>query len=45
MNLYNYYTNDEIVEICTYYGQIKDNLTYNMIALLIERYENEISND
>ena len=41
MNLYNYYTNDEIIEICAYYGQIKDNLSYNMIALLVEKYENE----
>ena len=44
MNYEDYYTENEIVNICAYYGQIKENLTYNMIALLIEKFENEICN-
>ena len=42
MNLYEYYTKDQIKDICLYYGQFYDNLTYNMRALLIEKYENEM---
>ena len=42
MNYENFYTQNEIENICLYYGQIKENLTYNMIALLIEKFENEI---
>jgi len=41
MNFYNYYTKTQINNICCYYGQIMENLSYNQIALLIERYENE----
>ena len=42
MKYEDYYTENEIINICAYYGQIKENLTYNMIALLIEKFENEI---
>mgnify|MGYP001176467633 CR=1 FL=1 len=42
MNLYEYYTKDQIKDICLYYGQFYDNLTYNMRALLIEKYEYEM---
>ena len=28
--------------MCMYYGQIPDNLTYNMEAILVEKYEDEI---
>ena len=41
MNYNNYYTKNEIDEICWYYGQYSENLSYNMIAIIIERYENE----
>tara|TARA_X000001382_G_scaffold83484_1_gene59055 strand:+ start:211 stop:363 length:153 start_codon:yes stop_codon:yes gene_type:complete len=41
MNFYDYYTKNEINDICSYYGQIIENLSYNQIALLIEKYENE----
>ncbi len=41
MNFYNYYTKNQIDDICLYYGQIMENLSYNQIALLIEKYENE----
>ena len=41
MNLYDYYTENEILDICWYYGQNKDNLTYNQIAIIVENYENE----
>ena len=42
MNYNNYYTKDKIDEICWYYGQYSENLSYNMIAIIIEQYENEI---
>lgn len=41
MNYNNYYTKNEIDEICWYYGQYSKNLSYNMIAIIIEQYENE----
>ena len=41
MNFYDYYNINQINDICWYYGQIMDNLSYNQIALLIEKYENE----
>ena len=41
MNYEDLYTENEITDICSYYGQIKENLTYNMIGLLIEKFENE----
>jgi hypothetical protein len=41
MNFYNYYTKSEIDDICWYYGQIMENLSYNQIALLIEKKESE----
>lgn len=37
-----YYTEDEIDYICMYYGQIPENLTYNMKIILVEKLENEI---
>ena len=41
LNFYDFYTENQIIDICNYYGQIKENLCYNQIALLIERYEIE----
>tara|TARA_Y100000592_G_scaffold77127_1_gene120892 strand:+ start:1217 stop:1363 length:147 start_codon:yes stop_codon:yes gene_type:complete len=45
MNFYDYYNINEINDICWYYGQIMDNLNYNQIGLLIEKYENENENN
>lgn len=42
MNIYKYYTKNQIRDICLYYGQFYENLTYNMKALLVERYEKEM---
>jgi len=42
MKMEDYYTKDEIDYICMYYGQIPDNLTYNMKAMLVEKLEDEI---
>jgi len=42
MNIEDYYTKDEIDYICMYYGQIPENLTYNMKIILVEKLENEI---
>ena len=42
MKIEDYYTNDEIDCICMYYGQIPENLTYNMRAMLVEKYEHMI---
>ena len=42
MLMEDYYTKDEIDYICMYYGQIPDNLTYNMKAILVEKLEDEI---
>ena len=42
MLMEDYYTKDEIDCMCMYYGQIPDNLTYNMKAILVEKYEDEI---
>ena len=44
MNIEDYYTKDEIDYICMYYGQIPENLTYNMKIILVEKLENEIGN-
>ena len=44
MKMEDYYTKDEIDYICMYYGQIPDNLTYNMKAMLVEKLEDEIGN-
>ena len=38
------YTEDEIDYICMYYGQIPDNLTYNMKIMFVEKLEDEIEN-
>ena len=42
MKMEDYDTKDEIDYICMYYGQIPDNLTYNMKAILVEKLEDEI---
>ena len=42
MLMEDYYTKDEIDYMCMYYGQIPENLTYNMRAMLVEKYENMI---
>ena len=42
MKMEDYYTKDEIDYICMYYGQIPENLTYNMKIMLVEKLENEI---
>ena len=39
-----YYTKDEIDYMCMYYGQIPENLPYNLKAIFVEKYENEIDN-
>ena len=44
MKIEEYYTKDEIDYICMYYGQIPENLTYNMRIMLVEKLENEIKN-
>tara|TARA_R110002096_G_scaffold269461_1_gene463288 strand:- start:55 stop:219 length:165 start_codon:yes stop_codon:yes gene_type:complete len=44
MRMEDYYTKDEIDYICMYYGQIPENLTYNMKAMLVEKLEDEIGN-
>ena len=42
MLMEDYYTKDEIDCMCMYYGQIPENLTYNMKIMLVEKLENEI---
>ena len=42
MLIEDYYTKDEIDYMCMYYGQIPENLTYNMRAMLVEKYEHMI---
>jgi hypothetical protein len=42
MKMEDYYTEDEIAHMCWYYGQYSDNLTYNMRARLVEKYEDMI---
>ena len=44
MVIEDYYTEDEIDYICMYYGQIQDNLTYNMKIMFVEKLEDEIEN-
>ena len=44
MRIEDYYTKDEIDYICMYYGQIPDNLTYNMKIMFVEKLEDEIEN-
>ena len=44
MKIEDYYTNDEIDYICMYYGQIPENLTYNMKIMFVEKLEDEIEN-
>jgi len=42
MLMEDYYTKDEIAHMCWYYGQYSGNLTYNMRAKLVEKYEDMI---
>ena len=42
MLMEDYYTKDEIANMCCYYGQYADNLTYNQRAMLVERFENMV---
>jgi len=42
MKIEDYYTEDEINYMCLYFGQIPENLTYNMKILFVEKFENEI---
>ena len=42
MKIEYYYTKNDIDEICIYYGQIPSNLPYNLKAILVEKFENEI---
>jgi len=42
MKMEDYYTKDEIAHMCWYYGQMAANLTYNMKAKLVEKYEGMI---
>ena len=44
MKIEDYYTKDEIAEICWYYGQFAENLPYNMKIMMVEAFENEIGN-
>ena len=44
MRIEDYYTEDEIDYICMYYGQIPENLTYNMKIMFVEKLEDEIEN-
>ena len=44
MLIEDYYTEDEIDYICMYYGQIPNNLTYNMKIMFVEKLEDEIEN-
>ena len=44
MNFYDIYTKKEVENICFYYGQIPENLTYNQKAILVQNFENEIFN-
>ena len=42
MKIEDYYTEDEINYMCLYFGQIPENLTYNMKILFVEKFENKI---
>tara|TARA_R100001594_G_C3977426_1_gene249232 strand:- start:450 stop:614 length:165 start_codon:yes stop_codon:yes gene_type:complete len=42
MNYLDIYTEEEVEQICLYYGQIPSNLPYNLKAILVEKFENEI---
>mgnify|MGYP003140456868 CR=1 FL=1 len=41
MNKIKTLTDDEIDEIILYYGQIPENLPYNLKCILVEKYEKE----
>ena len=42
MNYLDVYTEEEVDMICMYYGQIPDNLPYNLKAILVEKFEKEL---
>ena len=42
MNYLDVYTEEEVDMICMYYGQIPDNLRYNLKAILVEKFEKEL---
>ena len=42
MRIEDNYTKDEIDYICMYFGQIPENLTYNMKVMLTEKLEKEV---
>tara|TARA_R110002020_G_scaffold399180_1_gene609028 strand:- start:1126 stop:1290 length:165 start_codon:yes stop_codon:yes gene_type:complete len=44
MNYLDIYTKEEVDNICFYYGQIPENLTYNLKAILVEKFENQVFN-
>lgn len=41
MNYLDFWTEEEVNNICMYYGQIPDNLPYNLKAILVEKFEKE----
>ena len=41
MNYLDIWTEEEVDMMCMYYGQIPDNLPYNLKAILVEKFENE----
>ena len=41
MNYLDFWTEEEVDMICMYYGQIPENLQYNLKAILVEKFENE----
>ena len=41
MNYLDIWTEEEVDYICMYYGQIPENLPYNLKAILVEKFEKE----
>ena len=41
MNYLDFWTEEDVDMICMYYGQIPDNLPYNLKAILVEKFEKE----
>tara|TARA_R110000824_G_scaffold376806_2_gene567930 strand:+ start:491 stop:664 length:174 start_codon:yes stop_codon:yes gene_type:complete len=41
MNYLDIWTEEEVDMICMYYGQIPENLPYNLKAIFVEKFENE----
>ena len=44
MNYLDIWTEEEVDIICMYYGQIPENLPYNLKAILVEKFENQVFN-